>query len=99
MRHCTSEMVDAGGPGSVTWVTLKGSIEAERKISFTLSSCPMRSTKEKSSPPPGSLKFEMLSDVDISHAVPEGSFIALCFLGANGLPLQTPSNKLVVSST
>ena len=35
-----------------TLVTLKGSIEAERKTSFTLSSCLMGSTKEKSSPPP-----------------------------------------------
>ena len=43
----------------LTLVTLKGSIEAERKTSFTLSSCLMGSTKEKSSPPPpGSLKFE-----------------------------------------
>ena len=75
-------MVDAGGPGSVrkclgwlwlTLVTLKGSIEAERKTSFTLSSCLMGSTKEKNVPPSEgirSLKFEELSDVDISHAVP-----------------------------
>ena len=52
-------MVDVGGPGSVrasenvlgrlwpTLVTSKGSIEAERKASFTLSSCLMGSTKEK----------------------------------------------------
>ena len=56
-----------------TLVTLRGSIEAERKSSFTLSSCLMGSTKEKSSPPSEgirSLKFEELSDVDISHAVP-----------------------------
>ena len=33
-----------------TLVTLKGSIEAERKTSFTLSNCLMGSTKEKSSP-------------------------------------------------
>ena len=33
-----------------TLVTLKGSIEAERENSFTLSSCLMGSTKEKSSP-------------------------------------------------
>ena len=35
----------------LTLVTLKGSIEAERKTSFTLSSCLMWSTKEKGSPP------------------------------------------------
>ena len=51
-------------------VTLKGSKEAERKTSFTLSSCLMGSTKEKNSPPLRSLKFEELSDVDISHAFP-----------------------------
>ena len=53
-------MVDAGGPGSVRKCpgvaladlgALKGSIEAERKTSFTLSSCLMGSTKEKSVPP------------------------------------------------
>ena len=54
-------------------MTLKGSIEAERKTSFTLSSCLMGSTKEKKVHPSegiGSLKFEELSDFDISHAVP-----------------------------
>ena len=62
-RPYTYEMFDAGGPGSVrasenalerlrpTLVTSKDSIEAERKASFTLSSCLMGSTKEKSSPP------------------------------------------------
>ena len=35
----------------LTLVTLKGSIEGERKTSFTLSSCLMGSTKEKSLPP------------------------------------------------
>ena len=34
-----------------TFVTLKDSIEAERKTSFTLSSCLMGSTNEKNSPP------------------------------------------------
>ena len=56
-----------------TLVTLKGSIEAERKTSFTLSSCLMGSTKEKKfTPSEGirSLKFEVLSDADILHAVP-----------------------------
>ena len=55
-----------------TLVTLKGSIEAGRKTSFTLSSCLMGSTKEKKfTPSEGirSLKFEELRDVDISHAV------------------------------
>ena len=57
----------------LTLVTLKGSIEAKRKTSFTLSRCLMGSTKEKSSPPSEGIrsqKFEELSDVDISHAVP-----------------------------
>ena len=44
-----------------------------------------------------SLKFEELSDVDISHAVPR-RLHSLAFTGENGLPLQTPSNKLVGSS-
>ena len=71
-------MVDVGASENAlrrlwsTLVTLKGSIEAERKTSFTLSSCLMGSTKEKVHPPKGirSLKFEELSDVDISHAIP-----------------------------
>ena len=51
---------------------LKGSIEAERKTGLTLSSCLMGSTKEKkftTSEGIRSLKFEELSDIDISHAV------------------------------
>ena len=84
----------------LTLVTLKGSIEAERKTSFTLSSCMMGSTKEKRlTPSEGmrSVKFEEMSDVDISHAVPR-RLHSLAFPGTNGLPLQTPSNKLVGSS-
>ena len=52
-------------------MTLKVSIEAERKTSFTLSSCLMGSTKKTFTPSEGirSLKFEELSDVDILHAV------------------------------
>ena len=49
-----------------TLVTLKGLIEAERKTSFTLSSCRMGFTPSEGI---RSLKFEELSDVDISHAV------------------------------
>ena len=76
-------------------MTLKGSIEAEKKTSFTLSSCLMGSTKKvHPSEGIGSLKVEELSDVDISHAVPR-RLHSLHILGANGLPLQTTSNKLV----
>ena len=55
-----------------TLVTLKGSIEAERKTSFTLSSSDGVYKRKKVTPSEGfrSLKFEELSDVDISHAVP-----------------------------
>ena len=94
-------MVDAGGPGSVrkcpgrlwpTLVTLKGSIEAERKTSFTLSSCVMGSTKEKKfTPSEGirSLKFEEMSDVDISHAVPR-RLHSLAFPGDKGVAFADP---------
>ena len=53
-------MVDAGGPVSIRKCPgvaladlgdVEGSTEAERKTSFTLSSCLMGSTKENSSPP------------------------------------------------
>ena len=100
MRVALGASENALGRLRPTLLTLKGSIEAERKTSFTLSSCLMGSTKEKKfTPSEGirSLKFEELSDFDISHS--RGGFIALHLLGTNGLPLQTPSNKLVGSST
>ena len=90
-------MVDAEGPGSVRkcpWVTLvslRGSIEAERKTSFTLSRCLMGSTKEKSSSSEGirSLKFEELSDVNISHAVPR-RLHSLAFTGSKWVAFAYP---------
>ena len=66
-----------------TLVTLKGSIEAERKTSFTFSSCLMGSTQEKKFIPSEgirSLKFEELSDVDILHAIPR-QLHSLAFTG------------------
>ena len=86
-----------------TLVTLKGSIKAERKTSFTLSSKLLSDgvyKRKKFTLSEGirSLKFEELRDVDILHAVPR-QLHSLAFTGTNGLPLQTPSNKLVGSST
>ena len=77
-----------------TLVTLKVSIQAERKTSFTLSSCLMGSTKEKSSTPEGimgirSLKFEELSDVDISHAVPRRLY-SLAFTADKWVAIADP---------
>ena len=76
----------------LTLVTLKGSIEAERKTSFTLSSCLMGSTKEKKfTPSEGirSLKFEELCDVDISHAVPR-RLHSLAFTGDKWVAFADP---------
>ena len=73
-------------------MTLKGSIEAERKTSFTLSSCLMGSTNEKNLPPSEgirSLKFEELSDVDISHAVPR-RLHSLAFTGDKWVAFADP---------
>ena len=75
-----------------TLVTLKGSIEAERKTSFTLSNCLVGFTKEKKfSPSEGirSLKFEELSDVDISHAVPR-RLHSLAFTGDKWVAFADP---------
>ena len=70
--------------------------EEEQRYAFQLSDGVYK--RKQVAPPPESLKFEELSDVDISHAA-QGGFIALRLLGANRLPLQTPSNKLVGLST
>ena len=73
-------------------MTLKGSIEAERKTSFTLSSCLMGSTKEKKFIPSEeirSLKFEELSDVDISHSVPR-RLHSLAFTGDKWVAFADP---------
>ena len=40
----------------------------------------------------GPLKFEKFSNVDVSHATPNG-FIRLCLMGKSGFRLRTPSNK------
>ena len=75
-----------------TFGTLKCSIEAERKTSFTLSSCLMGSRKEKKfTPSEGirSLKFEELSDVDISHAVPR-RLHSLAFSGDKWVAFADP---------
>ena len=71
-----------------TLVTLKGSIETERKTSFTLSSC---QKKKKFTPSEGirSLKFEELSDVDISHAVPR-RLHSLAFTGDKWVAFADP---------
>ena len=42
------------------------------------------------------MNFEELSDVDVKFAVPKRLHT---LLGANGLPLRTPSNKQVGLST
>ena len=81
-----------GGGLWPTLVTLKCSIEAERKTSFTLSSCLMGSTKEKKFIPSEgirSLKFEELSDVDISHAVPR-RLHSLAFTGDKWVGFADP---------
>ena len=73
-------------------MTLKGSIVAERKTSFTLFSCLMGSTKERQiTPSEGirSLKFEELSDVDISHAVPR-RLHSLAFTGDKWVAFADP---------
>ena len=69
-------------------MTLKGSIEAERKTSFTLSSCLMGSTKEISLPPLRP-KFEELSDVVNSHAVPR-RLHSLAFTGDKWVAFADP---------
>ena len=101
------EMVDAGGPVSVRKCSgmaladlddveeFDRSGEEDQLYAFQLSDGVY---KRKRFIPSDSLKFEALSDVDISHAVPR-RLHSLVFTGINGLPLQTPSSKLVGSLT
>ena len=97
-------MVDVGGPGSVRKCPgmaladlgdvegLDRSGEKDQLYAFQLSD---GSTKEKSSPPPPppegirSLKFEKLSDVDISHAVPR-RLHSLAFTGDKCVAFADP---------
>ena len=107
MRPYTYEMVDAGGLGSVrkcpgAALADLGDVEGfdrggeeDQLYAFQLSDGVYKIKKFTLSE---SLKFEQLSDVDTSHAV-QGGFMTLRLLRANGLPLQTPSSKLVCSST
>ena len=100
-------MVDAGGPGSIRkclGVALAGlgdvegfdrSGDEDQLYAFQLSD---EVYKRKKFIPSESLKFEELSGLP-RRTPSQCGFIALCLLGANGLPLQTPSNKLVGSST
>ena len=73
----------------LTLVTLKASIKAERKTSFMFSSCLMGSTTEKKFTPSESLKFEQLSDVDTSHAVPR-RLHSLVFTGSKWVAFADP---------
>ena len=94
-------MVDAGGPGSVRKCPgvaladlgdVEGFDRSGEEDSFTLSSCLMGSTKEKkftSSEGIRSLKFEELSDVDISHAVPR-RLHSLAFTGDKWVAFADP---------
>ena len=80
----------------LTLMTLKGSIKAERKTSFTLSNCLMGSTKEKEVHPSegiGSIKFEKLSDVDISHAVPR-RLHSLAYTGSKCVAFADPLQQI-----
>ena len=99
-------MVDTGGLGSVRkcpWGSLAdiGDVEGFDRsgeegqfYAFQLSDGVYKTKKFTPSEGIGSLKFEELSDVDISHAIPR-RLHSLAFIGSNGLPLQTPPNKLV----
>ena len=94
-------MVDAGGPGSVRKCPgaafahlgdvegFNRSAEEDQLYAFQMFD---GSTKEKSSPPSEgnrSLKFEELSDVDISHAVPR-RFHSLAFTGDTWVAFVDP---------
>ena len=103
-------MVDAGSPGSVrkcpgAALADLGDVERfnrsgdeDQLYAFQLFDGVYKRKKLPLSEGIRSLKFEELSDVDILHAVPR-RLHSLAFTGANGLPLQTPSNKLVGPST
>ena len=100
-------MVDAGGPRSVrkcSGVALAdlGDVEGfdrsgeeDQLLAFQLADGVY---KRKKFAPFGSIKFEELRTL-ISRTASQGGFITLRLLGTNGLPLQTPFDKLVGSST
>ena len=106
--HFILEMVDVGGPASVrkclevALVDLGEvedliSTEAERKTSFTFSSCLMGVYKRKKFTPSDgimSLKVEELSDVDISHAVPS-RLHSLAFTGNKWVAFSDPVQQTV----
>ena len=95
---CISEMVDAGGPGSVRkcpgvaladlgdveWFDRSG--EEDQLYAFQLSDGVY---KRKNVTPSLSLKFEELSDVDISHAVPR-LLHSLAFTGSKWVAFADP---------
>ena len=100
-------MIDAGGPGSIRkcpGVALADlddvegfnrSGEEDQLYAFQLSD---GVNKRKKFIPSESLKFEKLSNVDISHAVSR-RLHSLAFTGSKLVAFQTSSNKLVGSST
>ena len=109
-RRCISEMVDAGGPGSVRkcpGVALAdlGDVEGFYRsgeeyqlYAFQLSDGVYKRKKVTPSEGIRSLKVEELNDVDISHAV-QRRLHSLAFTGDKLLAFADPSNKLVGLST
>ena len=107
---CISEMVDAGGPGTVrkcpgVVLAKLGDVEGfdrsgteDQLYAFQLSDGVYKSKKFIPSEGIGSLKFEELSDVDISHAVPR-RLHSLAYTRCKWVAFADPSNKLVGSST
>ena len=103
-------MVDAGGPGSVRKCPgvaladlgdVKGfdrSGEEDQSYAFQLSDGVYKGKKFTPSEGIKSLKFEELSDVDISHAVPR-RLHSLVFTGDKWVASADPSKNLVGSST
>ena len=103
-------MVDAGGPGSdrkcpgmalADLDDVEGfdrSGEEDQLYAFQLSDGVYKRKKVHPSEGIGSLKFEELSNVDISHAVPR-RLHSLAYTGSKWVAFADPSNKLVGSST
>ena len=96
-------MVDAGGPGSVRKcpgvaladlgdvVGFNKSGEEDQFYAFKLSDGVY---KRKTFIPSESLKFDELSDVDISHAVPRRLY-SIAFTRSKWVAFADPSNKLM----
>ena len=103
-------MVDAGGHGSIRkcpWAALAdlGDVDGfdrsrEEDQLYAFQSSDGVYKRKKFTPSEGirSLKFEELSDVDISRAVPR-RLHSLAFTGDKWLTFADPSNKLVSAST